>query len=509
MKHIQKEILINTTATETRIAILEDEQLVELYIERPENQRMVGDIYKGIVSKVLPGMMAAFINIGHEQNAFLHFSDISSQYISYGSDFNRKKMKSPPKLSEIDVQLKERQEILVQITKEPLSTKGARATTAISLPGRFLVLIPNEKYIGVSKKISSFKEKKRLKKMARDFLPKNYGLIIRTVAENKSENVLKKDLQSLLKTSVDIQKKSESNKAPVILYKDMRMASSVIRDLFTTDIDRVVIDNKKLLRTITTYLADAAPNLMEKVEYYKHQKPLFEEFNIEHEINRIISPKIWLPGGSHIIISQTEAMYTIDVNSGKFIGKQDYEANATKVNIKAAKEIARQLRLRDIGGLIVIDFIDMAEEKNRKRVYYELRNELKKDRSKSSILPMSQYGLIEMTRQRIRPSLFHTFSDICPHCSGVGRILSKESVVSSIENWIRRYKMKRRHKRVILQVNKDIEKFLMSGWGNYIFKLMWKYWIKIEVESTDDLKPDEFKFLTKKDRIDITDEFIA
>lgn len=510
MRRIRKEIVINTTTSETRIAILENGTLVELYIERPENQRMVGDIIKGKVSKVLPGMMAAFIDIGQKQNAFLHFSDVGDSYISYGSVIEQSgRKRRRPRLSDLNVQLKEGQDLPVQITKEPHSSKGARVTTEIAIPGRFLVLVPNENYIGVSKKIGNFREKKRLKRIAREMLPKDFGLIVRTVAQDKGDDELKKDLDSLLNIWKRIIKKLEKQPAPVVLYKDMGMASSIIRDLLTNEINRVVIDNKKLLRNITTYLKDAAPYMLEKVEYFKQQKPIFEEFSIEQEIDKIVDPKVWLPGGGHIIINQTEAMFTIDVNSGKFIGRDKYEANATKVNIQAAREISRQLRLRDIGGLIVIDFIDIAEEKNRRRVYYELRNELKRDSSKSSILPMSEYGLIEMTRQRIRPSLLHTFSDVCQHCGGTGRILSKESIVSNIESWIKRYKIHRKERRIILQVSKDIQKYLVNGWGNVLFKLMWKYWLKIDLESNAEIKPDEFRFLTKNKREDITEEYIA
>ena len=289
----------------------------------------------------------------------------------------------------------------------------------------------------------------------------------------------------------------------------MGMASSIIRDIFTNDIDKVVIDNKKLLRSISHYLKDAAPNLLDKVEYYTLPKPIFEEFNIEQEIKKLVEPKVWLSGGGHIIINPTEAMVTIDVNSGRYIGGDNYETNATKVNIQAVREVARQLRLRDIGGLIVIDFIDMAEEKNRRLIYYELRNELKRDRSKNSILPMSEYGLIEMTRQRIRPSLLHAFSDVCPQCGGSGRILSKESIVSNIETWIKRYKIHRKERRIILQVNKDIEQYLTNSWSNFLYKIMWKYWIKIGLESNEEMKSDEFRFLTAKEREDITEEFIS
>lgn len=510
MKSIRKEIVINTTMSETRIAIMENGTLVELYIEHPENERMVGDIYKGKVSKVLPGMMAAFIDIGHKQNAFLHFSDISSPFVSFGSENNRAKSgRERRRLADMEVSLKEGQEVMVQITKEPLMTKGARVTTAVTVPGRFVVLVPNENYIGVSKKIDNFREKKRLKRISREILPKNFGLIVRTVAAFKEENILKKDLQNLMSTWRDIEKNAEKKPGPVLLYKDMGMASSIIRDIFTSDINRVVIDNKKLLRSVNAYLKDAAPQLLEKVEYYNLQKPVFEEFNIEKEIIKIVDPKVWLSAGGHIIINPTEAMTTIDINSGKYIGGSNYEINATKVNLQAARELARQLRLRDIGGLIVIDFIDLAEDRNRKRVYYELRNEMKKDRAKSSILHMSEFGLIEMTRQRIRPSLLQTFSDACPYCRGTGSILSKESVASSIESWIRRFRMNKKERRLILRVNLEMKDYLTEGWANHLFKLMWKYWIKIDIEIVNNLLPDEYRFIQKNTGEDITNQFIA
>lgn len=367
-----KEILINTTTSETRIAILENKTLVEMFIERPETERMVGDIYYGKVSKVLPGMMAAFIDIGHTQNAFLHFSDINPNYFDYSgvTDTNKRKHHKL-NFKDKNIQMKENEDILVQVSKEPLSTKGARVTTEVAIPGRFLVLIPGEKYIGISKRIENFKERKRLKKLARDMLPENCGLIVRTVAQDKDDATVKKDLENLLKIWKTIEKKIKKEEAPALVYKDMGMASSVIRDIFTVDIERVVIDDKKLLRNINTYLKDSAPKLLDKVEYYKRQKPLFEEFAIENDMRKILDPKAWLAGGGHIIINHTEAMVTVDVNSGKFIGRQNYELNATKVNVEAAKEIARQLRLRDIGGLIVIDFIDIVEEKNKKKVYFE------------------------------------------------------------------------------------------------------------------------------------------
>jgi len=506
---MKKEIVINSTSYETRIAILEDNKLVELFVERPEHERMVGDIYKGKVSKVLPGMMAAFIDIGLEQNAFLHFSDIINSADYYGtitgveSDESRSKKEIKDPFSYI----KENQDIVVQVTKEPIGGKGARVTTDIAIPGRFLVLMPYEHHVGVSRKIMSIKEKRRLKKIVRHLKPGNLGMIIRTVAEKKNEEVLKKDLESLMISWKKIEKKMMKMEPPVLIYKDMGMASSVIRDLFTSDIDGLIVDNRKLLRNIIKYLKEASPNLLDKVKLYKSRKPIFDAYHIENEIEKSVEKKIWLKGGGYIVIDHTEALVAIDVNSGKFIGKKDYERNALKVNLEAVREIARQLRLRDIGGIIIIDLIDMSQDTNKKKVYDELRRELRKDRAKSSVLEISNFGLIEMTRQRIRPSLLYTFSDVCPTCKGTGRIVSKETVVAKIERWIKRFKSGSRERRLKLLLHPDMLEYLTESRVNRLIKLMARYWIKIHAEAAPKLNIDEFRFISLKRSTDITHEF--
>ncbi len=506
---MKNEIVINSTSSEVRIAILEDGNLTEIYIEHPENERMIGNIYKGIVENVIPGMDAVFINIGQEQNAFLHFSDISDSNNLYKGiievESEDEEVGSEKKAVE---KIKERDEIIVQVTKEPFGTKGARVTTEFSLPGRFLVLVPNANNVGVSKKIESFAEKKRLKSVAREIKPNGFGLIIRTVAEGKDEQLLRKDLNGLLKIWNRIQKKAEKEKAPSLLNKDLGMASSVIRDLFTKDIDKVYVDSRKLYRKILLYLKVTQPQLVQRIEYYNKRTPVFDYFNIESEIDKLYDRKVWLKGGGYIVIDHTEALTSIDVNSGKFIGKERHEENSLKVNLDAVKEIARQLRLRDIGGLIVIDFIDLEEEENKKKVHEELKRELKKDRAKTSVLEISEFGLIEMTRQRIRPSLLFTISDPCPHCKGTGRIISKETIVTKIEQWIKRFKVASKERRLILKVHPDVADFLVSSNGNILLKIMFKHWIKIDLEENANLRTDEFHFYSKKRNADITEEFI-
>jgi ribonuclease G len=511
---MNKEIIINATNEETRIAITEDERLVELFVERPEAQRMVGDIYKGKVSRVLPGMQAAFISIGLEQNGFLHFSDVSAstgQFLIDPVEETEKMTEngSNGKGDKADFfkaarDLKNNQDIVVQIMKEPIGSKGSRVTSQISMPGRFCVLIPNHNYVGVSRKISNFKEKKRLKNIARQVLPANFGLILRTQAEGKSEKIISNDIKSLLKVWENINKEIKKAQAPALVYKDMGMASSIIRDLFTPDVTRVVVDSRQLMREITTYVKEVAPQLKHKIEYYKDRIPIFEKFKIEDEISRILDQEVWIKGGSYIIIQPTEALVSIDVNSGKFIGKKDQENNSLKINLAAAREIARQARLRDLGGLIVIDFIDMLSEANKLKVYKELKREFQKDRSITKIEEISRFGLIEMTRQRIRPSVIHSLHEDCPQCKGSGLIPTPSTELSQLERWIQKYRSGNGDRRITVRVSPEIYSYVMSGKFSKRLQLMWKYWMKLNFEKDTTLAPREFKIYDKDNKIPIT-----
>ncbi|GAB4168410.1 MAG: Rne/Rng family ribonuclease [Calditrichia bacterium] len=512
-----KHIIINSTNEDTRIAILEGNKLVEVFVERPDNERMVGDIYKAQVKKVVPGMQAAFIDIGHEQDAFLHFSDFDStnpeMFLEEDDEYDDDEKESTPVKKrmtdeEIAQFLRKNKELIVQIVKEPISNKGPRVSMDIAIPGRFLVLVPNENRVGISKKISNRDERRRLRDIARKILPKNYGLIVRTVAEGKKEKDIKQDLQKLLKTWRQVEQKIKNSPSPMLIYKDMSMASSVIRDLFTHDVERVVVDSRKLYRDIISYLKDTAPGLEKRVEYYKSKEPIFDAFNIEQELQNSIEKKVWLKNGGYLFIEHTEALVSIDVNSGKYFGKKDHEAHSLKINLEAAREIARQVRLRDIGGLIVIDFIDMQEEANKEKIVNELKKEFSKDKATTKIADVSPFGLIEMTRQRIRPSLIHNISDPCPYCHGVGLIPTKGTVVSKLEMWIRRYKAGDFDRRIILKVHPEMYDYLTKGHFSRIFRLMWKYWIKISLEIDDHLKVHEFRIYSRKKHEDIIEKFI-
>lgn len=499
-----KEIIINATNEETRIAILEDGRLVELFVERPEYERMVGDIYKGRVSRVLPGMQAAFIDIGHEQNAFLHFQDFDASYLDYFVDYEDeehvdKDHYQSERRFDVYRDLKKNQDILVQIIKEPIGSKGCRVTTGIALPGRFLVLIPGKKHIGVSRKIQNPKERRRLKELAKQIMPPNFGLIIRTVAEGKSDKIIRKDLNNLLETWHKIERKIKRQKAPTLLYKDMGMASSVIRDLFTADVDRVVVDSRKLMRELTSYIKDVAPQLKEKISYYKGSLPIFDYYNIEKEIEKMENSKVWLRNGAYIVIEPTEALVSIDVNSGKYIGKKDHETNSLKINMEAAREIARQARLRDLGGIIVIDFIDMLEEDNRRKIYNELKKEFAKDRSITKIQEMSRFGLIEMTRQRVRPPVLFNLKDQCPVCKGTGLVPTVHAVVGNIERWIQRYRATHGDRRFTIHVTPEVYRYMKKGTYNPLLKLMWKYWVKIKLKEDESLPLGTFRVFDKND----------
>ncbi|RMF58763.1 MAG: Rne/Rng family ribonuclease [Calditrichaeota bacterium] len=510
---MRKEIIINSTNEDTRIALLENGKLVELFVERPDKERMVGDIYKGRVRKVVKGMQAAFIDIGFEQDAFLHFSDMGSNVNQLFADIEEEELDNGNGRVKNNVEpqdlLRDGQEIVVQIIKEPISSKGPRVTTELTLPGRFLVLVPNQHRIGISRKIASRQERRRLRQIVRKFLPKNFGLIVRTVSEGKDEALLKQDLQKLLQEWNRIQTKIRTTKPPMLLFQDLGMASSVIRDLFTSDVERVVVDSRKMHREIVKYLKEVGSELVNRVEYFKSRKPIFDVFNIEEEIQKSLQKKVTMPNGSYLFIEHTEALTVVDVNSGRYFGKKDHERNSLKINLEASREIARQLRLRDVGGLIVIDFIDMEQEENKQKVLNELQKEFSRDRAITKLGGMSRFGLVEMTRQRIRPSLVFNVNEPCPNCDGSGLVPTKGTILANIERAIRRYVATRLDRRIILKIHPDMLEYLDNKRFGRRFRLMWKYWVKIIPEVDENLRPHEFRLLVKRTREDVTEQFTS
>ncbi|MBK6536439.1 MAG: Rne/Rng family ribonuclease [Ignavibacteria bacterium] len=518
---MKKVILINSIAEDIRIAITEDGKLAEFFLDTPDKERNVGDIYLGKVGKVIPGIRAAFIDLGFQQDAFLHFSDIGNTLDDYSaiigddSDIEEdEEEEDEPQTNFISQKdsyhklpnLERGQDIVVQITKEPVGNKGFRVTSKVSIPGRYLVLIPFEKKIGLSKKIYNPKEKRRLRSIVKSTLPKGFGIIIRTVAAGQEDNLILDDLNTLIQTWNDIQSKLKTIKAPLILHKDVSTTSSVIRDLFKEDISKIIVDSKKIFKDIKLYVDETSPEFSSKLELYNGDQPLFDVYNIEKQIEESIQRKVWLKNGGYIIIEPTEAMTVVDVNSGKYARHRDQEINSLNTNLESAKEIVRQIRLRDIGGIIVIDFIDLYNEKNRRRLFEDIKREFKNDRAKSTILPVSEFGLVEITRQRIRQNIIHTVSDFCPMCNGSGHIQSKSTFLNRIERWITRYKGGNNGMSLTLTVNPYIRHYLSedSSASSHSFALNIFF---IKLEEDEKLSLNEFKFYSKKLSKDITAEF--
>ncbi|HWA15506.1 MAG TPA: Rne/Rng family ribonuclease, partial [Gemmatimonadales bacterium] len=432
---MKREILINGSQRETRVAILEDDRLVELLVDRPDHRRIVGDIYLGRVEAVLPGIQAAFVDIGLEKSAFLHASDLlepeeedeepngdegdeafeeAAAEAEEGngkrgrnghSEPRQREVKSRRALPDVSDLLKKGQTLLVQVTKEPISTKGCRVTAQISLPGRFLVYMPFASKVGVSRKIENKDLRARLREMVTQLLGKdNGGMIVRTVAEGVTEESFKAEVESLLNIWRKINRKKTFVRAPALVQRETSLTRGIIRDLFSAKVDALHVDSKELYNEIEQYLRQVDPELEGRVQHYTDPVPLFDKFDIENEIRDLFKARCDLPTGGYIIIQPTEALVSIDVNTGRYTGKKDPEKTILKTNLEAAREVARQIRLRDIGGIIVCDFIDMESRANRDRVLQELRTPLGRDRARTKAFAVSELGLIEMTRQRVRPS---------------------------------------------------------------------------------------------------------
>ncbi len=511
---MKQDIIINSTTSESRIALLEDDVLVELFVERPENERMVGSLYRGEVRKILPGISAAFIDIGFSQDAFLHFSDVGGGNelgeLPFEPVLERDKGTASDQRRRWDASdLKVGQKILVQVIKEPIGRKGPRVSSQISIPGRFLVLVPNENFTGVSRKITNFREKKRLKKIIADHRPRGFGQILRTQTEGKDEKSIKEDLQRAMKTWKMVEREMRDLEGPGLVYRDMTMASSIIRDLFSREVNSLVVDSRSFYREIKSYIKDIAPNLVSRIHHYTDQLPIFDKFGIEIELEKCLSRKVWLSGGGYIYFDHTEALVAIDVNSGRFVGKRDHEENVLKVNLKAAKEICRQLRLRDMGGILVIDFIDMASERSREQVFNEMRVHMRNDRSKWDMAPIGPFGLLEMTRQRIRPALLYTLRIPCPNCVGTGLVPSVETVATTIERWIKRFASQTREKRLKIVLNTSVKEFLTKGIRSRLAMIMWNNSVFVTLTADEDLLIDGFKAFSQKQKRDVTADFMV
>ncbi|MBF0557895.1 MAG: Rne/Rng family ribonuclease [Nitrospirae bacterium] len=446
------ELIINVTKEESRVALLEGGQVVELYIERKRDTSLVGNIYKGKVLKILPGMQSSFIDIGLEKAAFLYVADIMRDMEDYYSAFLDSEIEEndlyernecKEELLSIEELIQEGQELLVQVSKDPIGTKGARVTSYVTLPGRYVVLMPNVEHIGISRRIEDEEVRQRLKDIAAEIKPKGYGLIMRTACEDATTDEIKRDLEFLILLWDSVQKKREKASAPNLLYSDLDLVFRSVRDFMSHNVERLVIDSPEEYGRLKEFVGTYFPRLIDKIELYDGREPMFEAFGIELDISRALGRKVWLKSGGYVVIDQTEAMTVIDVNTGKFVGKEDLEDTILKTNLEAVKEIAYQIRLRNLGGIIITDFIDMEKLENREKVFKALVEIMKRDKAKNTIYNISELGIIQMTRKRVRESLGRVLCEQCPYCEGRGFVKSARTVTYEIFRKVRKMNLTR------------------------------------------------------------------
>jgi ribonuclease G len=514
---MKREILINANPRETRVAIIEDDQLVELLVDRPEARRMVGDIYLGRVEAVLPGIQAAFVDIGTEKSAFLHASDLvyPEDEESEGDDDNedddedtergnRRRAKAPV----IQEVLKRGQDLIVQVSKEPISTKGPRVTAQVSLAGRFLVYMPFAERVGVSRKIGDREARKRLRAQVEEVLPKDSGgVIVRTVGEDVTKETLERELTTLIGQWKRIKRKTHFVRAPALVHRETSLTRGLMRDVFSTKVEQVTVDSKQVHNEILEYLKGIAPELSDRIKLYEDQTPLFDKANIEQELRDLFKRRCDLPSGGYLIIEPTEALVSVDINSGRYTGKKDPEKTILKTNLEAAREVARQARLRDLGGIIVCDFIDMETKSNRDKVLQELRTHLGRDRARTKAFSVSELGLIEMTRQRVRQSHLQNMTEACPTCHGTGRVFTAETIARRVERAVRRVGLEGRKDPLVVRVHPDVAMYVLENEKDLIRKLEKAVGFGLELRDDPLLKPDEFKLVVKSAGRDVTQQY--
>ena len=486
-----KQLIINVAEHETRVALLEDGNIAELYVDRGDDADIAGNIYKGKVLRVLPGMQAAFVNIGLNQAAFIYVDDVyCDDFKEYERLFNvesddenesLEETPNPPFMRKrdlnIDDLIREGQEILVQAAKSPMGTKGARISSYVSLPGRFLVLMPTSDHIGISRRIEDEIERERLKGLVQKLRTEDYGYIVRTAAEGVQEEKLAYEMGFLNNLWKNIQNKFETSRAPSLMHQELSISLRAVRDLLIQEVENLVIDSKSTYHSVLTFLDTYMPSLKDHVVLYEGFEPVFDAYNLEGDISRALKRKVWLKSGGYILIEHTEALVAIDVNTGRYVGKHNLEETILKTNLEAVREIAYQVRLRDLGGIIIIDFIDMEKKANQEKVFNALREALKRDKSKTHVLPMSEMGLIQMTRKRTREPLTRMLCEPCFYCEGEGYYLSRQSICYSIYREILREAHDMNGARLTLRVNPQIaelflgeEDMLISNLEKYIGK---------------------------------------
>jgi ribonuclease G len=516
---MNKEMIISSTDHDTRVAILEDDQVVEIFIERERQRGVVGNIYKGRVSKVLPGMQSSFVDVGLERDAFLYVTEVVNTVEEFDRlesgdeedeaaplavpvvpdgveapveapvEANGEASVRPPERrgrdrdkdprdrpqARIEDLLKEGQEVLVQVVKEPLGTKGARLTSHVTMPGRFLVFMPTVDHVGVSRKIESREERARLRGIVREFREEHGftgGVIIRTAASGRSKEDIVSDLSYFHQVWTEIRQRMDARRPPAVLFQEQSLVTKLLRDLLTEDYTAIRLDDEQEYRRVVSLVERIMPPLVPRVKFYSKEFPIFEEYGVQAEIDKALRSKVWLKSGGYLVINQTEALVAIDVNTGRYVGKKSsgrLEDTIVKTNLEAVKEIVRQIRLRDLGGIIVLDLIDMEEKKNRQKVFQEVEKELRKDRSPSKALQVSDFGLVIVTRKRVKQSLERQLTEPCPYCSGSGSIKSSSTICYEILTEMKKLGPELEGQGVILRVNPDIARALKEE-ENGIFR---------------------------------------
>ena len=524
---MNKEMIISSNGHETRVAILEDDLVAEIFVERERNRGVVGNVYKGRVSKVLPGMQSSFVDIGLERDGFLYVSDVVSPADLFddeededeGQDKGQEKarrggrgrgdqsrgaaqVRSERVEGRIEELLKEGQEILVQVAKEPLGTKGARLTSHVTLPGRFLVFMPTVDHIGVSRKIASRDERARLRGIVREFREQHSfsgGVIIRTAAEERSKEDILADLQYFYRIWTDMRQKMDSHRAPAVVYREPSLVAKLLRDLLTDDYTAIRIDHREEHQRVVEFIERIMPALASKVKLHDKDFPIFEEYGVQAELEKALRSKVWLKSGGSIVINQTEALVAVDVNTGRYVGKKTagrLEDTILKTNLEAVKEIVRQIRLRDLGGIIVLDFIDMEEKKNRQKVFQMVEQELRKDRAPSKPLQVQDFGLVIITRKRVKQSLERVLTEPCPYCAGGGTIKSSSTICYEILSEVKKVGSDMEGPGVLLRVNPDIARALKEEERNVLKDLKHMLGKDVIVKSDVHLHHEQFDVMS-------------
>lgn len=502
---MNKEIFINVTQHEKRVAILVDKRIEEFYKERLDDVNLVGNIYKGRVESVLPGMGAAFVDIGLEKNGFLYVTDVVPGMGSYeklleeGVDVElMKKVEKQRTAPPINQLLKKGDEVLAQIVKEPISTKGARLTTHISIPGRFLVMMPFDNHIGLSKRIESREERDRIRKIIESLkLPKDIGFIVRTAAIGATESDFQRESKYLINLWHQIKAKTKKSKTPALIHEEYDLILRVVRDVFTVDFSKLEVDSREDFKRISRFLSILAPHLRDRMIFHTDKVPLFEKYEIEKQIEKLYDRVVQLKCGGSLIFDQTESLLAIDVNSGKFVGKKNLEDTAFKTNLEAAEEVPRQLKLRDLGGIIIIDFIDMEFSEHRKQVSRTLERRLEDDKAKTNILNISNIGLVEMTRQRVRESIESKSYQNCPYCNGRGVVKSISTIAIDLIRELEHVLQNSKAKEIFVSMHPEVAYYVSSPEKNMMKPLEKRFRRNIRIIEDPNVHIEEVKIEQK------------